>query len=59
LKAQTTHLIVVTNNIFEDGIVYEEAPMEYIRAMGELNRRLADLADQVVEVVAGIPVVIK
>lgn len=59
LKAQTAHLIVVTNNVFEDGIVYEEAVMEYIRAMGKLNRWLADLADQVVEVVAGIPVVIK
>lgn len=59
LRAQTTHLIVVTNNVFEDGIVYEEATMEYIRAMGKLNRRLADLADQVVEVVAGIPVIIK
>lgn len=59
LRAQTTHLIMVTNNVFEDGIVYEEATMEYIRAMGKLNRRLADLADRVVEVVAGIPVVIK
>lgn len=59
LKAQTTHLIVVTNNIFEDGIAYEEATMEYIRATGKLNRRLADLADQVVEVVVGIPVIIK
>ena len=59
LKAQTTHLIVVTNNVFEDGIAYEEATMEYIRAMGKLNQRLADLADQVVEVVVGIPVIIK
>ena len=59
LKAQTTHLIVVTNNVFEDGIAYEEATMEYIRAIGNLNRRLADLADQVVEVVVGIPVIIK
>lgn len=59
LKAQTTQLIVVTNNVFEDGIVYEETTMEYIRTMGELNRRLADQADQVVEVVAGIPVIIK
>lgn len=59
LKTQTTHLIVVTNNVFEDGIVYEETTMEYIRAMGKLNRRLANLADQVVEVVAGIPVIIK
>ena len=59
LKAQTMHLIVVTNNVFEDGITYEEATMEYIRTIGKLNRRLADLADQVVEVVEGIPVIIK
>ena len=33
--------------------------MEYIRLMGRVNQRLAKLADRVVEVVYGIPVVLK
>ena len=30
--------------------------MEYLAALGEINRKLAERADAVVEVVAGIPV---
>ena len=59
LKEQTTHLVVVSNNVFEDGILYDETTMAYIRAMGKINQRLAALSDQVVEVTAGIPLVIK
>lgn len=58
LKDQVAHLVVVSNNVFEDGIVYDETTMEYIRAMGRINQRLAALADRVVEVVVGIPVTI-
>ena len=56
LKKETTHLIVVSNNVFEDGIVYDKETMEYIEAMGKINQELADMAEQVVEVVAGIPI---
>lgn len=59
LKAGLTHLVIVSNNLFEDGSVYDEATMEYIRAMGRVNRQLADMADRVEEVAAGIPIAIK
>ena len=59
LKEETTHLVVVSNNVFEDGMVYDKATMEYIHAMGVINQQLALLADQVVEVVVGIPVIVK
>lgn len=59
LKEQTTHFIVVSNNVFEDGIAYDESTTEYIHAMGMINHKLATLADRVVEVAAGIPVIIK
>lgn len=59
LKKELTHLVVVSNNIFEDGKVYDETTMEYIRAMGQINERLAAMADEVVEVVVGIPLVVK
>lgn len=59
LKENVTNLVVVSNNVFEDGVVYDETTMEYIHAMGVINQRLAVLADYVVEVVVGIPVKIK
>lgn len=59
LQKDTTNLIVVTNNVFEDGIRYDTATMAYIRAMGRVNQYLAGLAQKVVEVVAGIPVIMK
>ena len=59
LKNQTKHLIVVSNNVFEDGITYDETTTKYIQAMGEVNQKLAALADRVVEVAAGIPIIIK
>ena len=59
LKEQTNHLVVVSNNIFEDGITYDETTTKYIRAMGKINQKLAALADRVVEVVEGIPVTLK
>lgn len=59
LKEGTTHLTVVSNNVFEDGICYENETMEYIEAMGIVNQGLAALADSVIEVAAGIPVRVK
>lgn len=59
LRESTTHLVVVSNNVFEDGIAYDAATMSYIHAMGMINRKLAAMAGRVVEVAAGIPVIIK
>ena len=49
----------MTNNVFEDGVCYDQSTMNYIKAMGIVNRGLAAMAEHVVEVVAGIPVVVK
>lgn len=59
LKDQTGHLVIVTNQIFEDGIIYEPETMEYIRNLGQINQQLAEMADSVIEVVAGIPIFIR
>lgn len=59
LKEKTAHFVVVSNNVFEDGAVYDKATMEYIHAMGVINQRLAVLAEQVVEVTVGIPINLK
>lgn len=59
LAKQLTHLVIVSNNVFEDGIAYDASTLRYIEVLGRINTRLADLADHVVEVVVGIPVTVK
>lgn len=50
-------LVIVSNDIFADGGGYDPDTMAYIRSLGALHRELALLAEQVVEVVCGIPLV--
>lgn len=59
LCSAVSHVIVVTGNVFEDGIEYDAMTMEYIKAMGRINECLAAKAEHVTEVVVGIPVSIK
>ena len=59
LSNNVTDLIIVTNNVFEDGITYDETTTNYIRAMGCINQELAKMADKVIEVVVGIPITVK
>ena len=59
LQKQTEHLIIVTNEVFSDGVSYEDETERFIRLLGAMNVRLASLADRVTEVVYGIPVPVK
>lgn len=59
LTEKGVHLVVVTNEVFSDGIRYDDSTMLYIRRLGKVNSALAAIADEVVEVVAGIPLVRK
>lgn len=59
LRNNVKNLVIVSNNVFEDGISYDETTRGYIRAMGMIHMKLANMADQVVEVVVGIPLPIK
>lgn len=59
LAGKTGHLVIVTNNIFEDGRHYDETTMRYMEVLGQINRELSASADEVTEVVAGIPVAMK
>ena len=53
------HLTIVTNEIFSDGERYEGDTFRYQEQLAELNRELAEKADLVVEVVCGLPNVLK
>ena len=59
LSENVAELVIVTNNVFEDGVSYDESTMNYIKAMGIVNRGLAAMAERGVEVVAGISVTVK
>lgn len=50
------HLIVVTNNVFDDGIQYAPESMRYLEILGEVNSLMGQAADEVYEVVCGIPI---
>lgn len=59
LTGQADNLLIVTNNLFEDGILYDEDTMEYLRVLGELNQWLCLRADRAIEAVHGIALEIK
>ena len=52
-------LVIVTNEVGADGIHYSAETMDYIRSLAEINRRIAEASDVVVECCAGIPHVLK
>ena len=56
LKNRAANLVVVTNEIFSEAAVYRGEMKTYLECLGKVNRFLAEEADQVVEVVYGIPV---
>lgn len=59
LSEQCDHLVIVTNEVFTDyGSVYEET-MQYLKYLGEINRRLTIMADNVYEIVSGLKLPIK
>lgn len=59
LAKEADSLVIVSNNIFEDGKTYGQAVVEYVNAMGRMNRELARMAGCVIEVIAGLPIVVK
>ena len=50
---------MVTGNLFTGGYDHDDITMLYLKNLAELNRRLAEICDEVYEVVCGIPVLLK
>ncbi|MBS6196240.1 MAG: bifunctional adenosylcobinamide kinase/adenosylcobinamide-phosphate guanylyltransferase [Clostridiales bacterium] len=59
LNLSAANLVVVTNEVFSDGITYDSETETYLSYLGEINRRMGKMADRVTEVVYGIPVALR
>ncbi len=55
-RASARELIIVTNELFGDGIDYDPGTARYLEVLAQVNRAIAARADRVVEVVCGLPV---
>ena len=49
-------VVIVTNEVFGDGVDYPELTEQYLAVLADINRRISAKADSVYEVVCGIPV---
>ena len=56
---EVNNILIVTNDIFADGIEYNDEMKQYMQILGKLNRKIAEIADEVYEVVYGIPILLK
>lgn len=59
LEEKAGCVIVVTNEVFSDGMNYEGETKDYVRLLGKINESLAAAASAAVEVVCSIPVYLK
>lgn len=58
-KLKSKNLVIVTNEIFSDSLEYDTETENYLKILGNLNCKVAELADEVYEVVYGIPIKMK
>lgn len=56
IKRQVRNFVIVTNEVFSDGIAYDEETKRYINYLGAINKALAEMSDEVIEVVYTIPI---
>ncbi len=59
LAGRCRHLVMVTNDVFSDGIDYPDSVRDYLKKLALINREAAKMADHVVEVVYSVPLVLK
>lgn len=59
LRDRVDEMVVVTSDTSEAGDDYSETTLAYIKALSRVNRDLAAMADEVYELVVGIPVRVK
>ena len=59
LEEKCENLVIVSDFVFSDGAVYDSLTELYIRLLGDLWKKIAVQADEVTEIVFGLPVKLK
>ena len=59
LSLRCEHLVVVGNEVAADGVLYPLETRAYQQLLGDVSRAVAERSDLVVEVVAGMPFVVR
>lgn len=59
LQSTASLTVVVGNDLFADGLPYDAETLCYLRALADLHQRVAAMADEVYEVVCGIPICLR
>ena len=59
LSAQCDALVMITNDVGSDGIPYEQETASYVRLLGEINCKVAQMCDVVIDMACGVPLVVK
>lgn len=59
INEQADRLVVVTNEIFSDGVHYDPWTCAYQKCLAAVNRKMAEQADHVIEVVYGQACMVK
>lgn len=53
------NMVIISNEVFSDGVLYDSETMEYIKQIGQLNNKISKISDIVIESVVGIPLFLK
>ena len=59
IYSRAKDIVLVSDDVFSDGAEYDVLTEEYMHILGSLHVKLAALADEVIEVVSGLPVFYK
>ena len=55
IHSRAKNLVLVSDDVFSDGAEYDPLTEEYMRTLGGLHVKIAAFADEVIEIVSGIP----
>jgi adenosylcobinamide kinase/adenosylcobinamide-phosphate guanylyltransferase len=56
IKDNADNFVIVTNEIFSDGIEYDIETKKYLSNLGKINVNIGHIADKIIEVVYTIPI---
>lgn len=59
IQTRASHLTIVTNEVFSGGVDHDAGTLKFLSNLAWLNREITAKADTVIEVVCGLPNVLK